>query len=256
MSMGDGTTVNAPALTAAALPRNAADLLERVRSRGPRVHCLMNTVVQKLVADGLSALGAIPSMTASPEEVAAFVRKADALCVNLGTLDAARRAAIGLALAAAGEAGRPWALDPAHCDYSPPRAAFAQKLLGRGPAVLRANAAEHALLSVPPAVVGIVTGGRDRIAGQSRAVAIENGHAWMAKVTGTGCLSGALVAAFLAVAEAPFAAAAAAMLALGVAAELAAPRAHGPGTFEPALLDALAALSPQDIVDHGRIADE
>lgn len=248
--------MSVPVLTAAALPHHAAGLLERVRSRGPRVHALMNTVVQKLVADGLSALGAVPSMTSSPEEVAAFVAKADALCVNLGTLDAARREAIGLALTAAGEAGRPWALDPAHCDYSPPRAAFAQELLERGPAVLRANPAEHALLAVPAGVVGVVTGRRDRIAGQGRAVAVENGHEWMAKVTGTGCLSGAVIAAFLAVGDEPFAAAASAMLAVGVAAGLAAPQARGPGSFEPAFLDALAALSPQNIIDHGRIADE
>lgn len=234
----------------------AAGLLDRLRMQGPRVHCLMNTVVQKLVADGLSALGVIPSMTSSPEEVAAFVRKADALCVNLGTLDAARREAINLALAAAGEAGRPWALDPAHCDYSPPRAAFAEGLLARGPAVLRANPAEHRLLVVPANVVGVVTGRHDRIVLGQRALAVGNGHEWMAKVTGTGCLSGAVIAAFLAVADEPFMAAASAMLAIGVAAERAAPHARGPGTFEPALLDALAALTPQDILDHGRISDE
>ncbi len=234
----------------------AADLLERLRTRRPRIHCLMNSVVQKLVADGLSALGAIPSMTSSVEEVADFVRKADALAVNLGTLDAARRQAIELALAAAGEAGRPWVLDPAHCDYSPGRAAFAQELLARRPTVLRANPAEHALLSVPRDVVGVVTGGHDRIMGSDRSVAVANGHRWMAGVTGTGCLSGAVIAAFLCVADEPVAAAAAAMLALGVAAELAAPQARGPGTFEPSLLDALAALTPRDIIEHGRFADE
>jgi hydroxyethylthiazole kinase len=234
----------------------AADLLERLRTRRPRVHCLMNSVVQKLVADGLSALGAVPSMTSSVEEVADFVRKADALAVNLGTLDAARRQAIELALAAADEARRPWVLDPAHCDYSPGRAAFAQELLARRPAVLRANPTEHTLLSVPRDVIGVVTGDHDRIVGSGRSVAVANGHRWMAEVTGTGCLSGAVAAAFLGVADEPFAAAAAAMLALGVAAELAAPNARGPGTFEPALLDALAALTPHDIIEHGRIADE
>ena len=143
-------------MTSHDLPGYAADLLERLRARRPRVHCLMNTVAQKLVADGLSALGAIPSMTSSPEEVTAFVAKADALTVNLGTLDAARREAIRLALDAAAGAGRPWVLDPAHCDYSPPRAAFAQELLARGPAVLRANAAEFGCVNLVPSGMAAV----------------------------------------------------------------------------------------------------
>lgn len=241
-------------MSAPSLP--AADLLERVRARAPRVHCLMNTVVQKLVADGLSALGAIPSMTASPEEVEAFVRKADALAVNLGTLDAGRREAIGLAVRAASETGKSWALDPAHCDYSPPRAALAQDLLARGPAVLRANAAEYELLRVPADVVAVQTGGTDRIMLEDAALAVENGHPLMAKVTGTGCLSGAMIAAFTAVGRDRFIAAASAMLAMGVAAEMAARHARGPGSFEPALLDALAALSGDDIIQHARIRDE
>ena len=244
------------AIDATRLPAHAADLIERLRARSPRVHCLMNTVVQKLVADGLTALGAIPSMTSSAEEVAAFVRKADALTVNLGTLDAARREAIHVALAAADDAARPWALDPAHCDYSPPRAAFAQELLARGPAVLRANAAEYDLLSVPEGVVAVRTGKSDRIALAGRALVVANGHEWTAKVTGTGCLSGAVIAAFVAVGDAPLPAAAAAILAIGVAAEVAAPHARGPGSFEPALLDALAALSPEQILQHARVNDE
>src|SRR5690606_30099042 len=63
------------------LPRLAAAMLVRVRREAPRIHCLMNTVVQKLVADGLSALGAIPSMTSSTEEMQHFARKVDALSV-------------------------------------------------------------------------------------------------------------------------------------------------------------------------------
>jgi hydroxyethylthiazole kinase len=66
---------------------SAAASLALVRQQRPRVHCLMNTVVQKFVADGLAALGAIPSMTSALEEVKAFAQRADALVVNLGTLD-------------------------------------------------------------------------------------------------------------------------------------------------------------------------
>jgi hydroxyethylthiazole kinase len=248
--------MNRPAIDAADLPRHAANLLEDVRARAPRVHCLMNTVVQKLVADALSATGGIPSMTSSPEEVGAFVTKADALVVNLGTLDAQRREAIGLALQAASETGKDWVLDPAHCDYSPTRAAFAQALLARGATVLRANAAEHELLRIPADVVCVQTGAEDRVSHGNAALAVANGHPLMAKVTGTGCLSGALIAAFVAVGGEPFTAAASAMLAVGVAAEAAARRAEGPGSFEPALLDALAALSSEDIIRHARVRNE
>lgn len=247
---------DAATLAPETLARRAADGLDRLRARAPRIHCLMNTVVQKLVADGLSALGAIPSMTSSPEEVAHFVRHADALLVNLGTLDASRREAIALGLDAAEEAGRRWALDPAHCDYSPPRAEFARRLLALAPAVLRANAAEFDILDVPERTVAVRTGRVDRISLGKRTMTVENGDPLMAKVTGTGCLAGAVVAAFLAVEDDAFVAAGCAMLAMGVAAEKAAKVAHGPGSFEPALLDALAALDGRDILERARVHDD
>lgn len=232
----------------ATVSEHTAALLGQVRHRRPRVHCLMNGVVPKFVADGLSALGAIPSMTSSPEEVGHFAARADALLVNLGTLDARRREAIGIAVDAADEKGRPWALDPAHCDYSPPRAAFAQDLLARGPSVLRANAAEFDLLCVPAGVVAVRTGKTDRIARNDAAFPVANGHPLTALVTGTGCLSGAVIAAFLAMEADPYLAACAAMLTFGVAAEMAGRVATGPGSFEPALLDALANLDGAHIL--------
>ena len=240
----------------ATTPARAAELLGELRRRRPRVHCLMNGVVPKFVADGLSALGAIPSMTSSPEEVSQFVAQADALLVNLGTLDAQRREAIGIAVDVANEKGRPWALDPAHCDYSPPRAAFAQDLLARGPAVLRANAAEFDLLSVPAGVVAVQTGKADQIAKQGVAFSVTSGHPLTALVTGTGCLSGAVIAAFLAIQADPYVAASAAMLTFGVAAEMAGKAAVGPGSFEPALLDALANLKGAHILHFAKADHE
>ncbi|MDN5928318.1 MAG: hydroxyethylthiazole kinase [Hyphomicrobiales bacterium] len=235
------------------LPRLAASMLERVRQQAPRVHCLMNTVVQKLVADGLSALGAIPSMTSSSDEVQDFARKADALVVNLGTLDKQRREAIGLALDIVATRAIPWLLDPAHCDYSPMRVRFAQDLLEHQPTALRANAAEYELLTVPDRVVAVETGAVDRISFAGRMVMVASGDPLMARVTGTGCLCGAVIAAFLAVDDEPHAATAAAMVVLGVAAEKATLRAGGPGSFEPALLDALAALDGEDILERAKV---
>src|ERR1700686_5128572 len=119
-----------------------ADVLARIRSRAPRVHFITNSVAQAYTANMLLAAGAIPSMTISSEEIAAFVASADALLVNLGTFDAERRAAVDLALGAAGEGRVPWVLDPVLIERSPPRAQFAHELVGRGPAVIRLNQRE------------------------------------------------------------------------------------------------------------------
>nr|WP_234717099.1 hydroxyethylthiazole kinase [Ensifer adhaerens] len=232
---------------------NAAALLARVRQQRPRVHCLMNTVVQKFVADGLAALGAIPSMTSSTEEVEAFARRSDALVVNLGTLDEVRRAAIRLAAVARG-AGKPWIVDPVHCDYSPSRLAFARELIASGPSVVRGNASEMDIVGEANGVLKIKTGPVDELTLGRLATRVENGHPLMAQVTGTGCLSGALIAAFMAVEPDRLKAATGALLTSGIAAEIAAEQSSGPGTFEVAFRDALAALRPEDIIANARIS--
>lgn len=235
---------------------DAADLIAHVRARRPRVHCLMNTVVQKFTADGISAIGAIPSMTSSMEEIADFVSKADALTINLGTLDAERRKVIRLAVDVAIAGGKPWILDPVHCDYSPTRLAFARELITLGPTIVRGNRAEMELIGETRASLRIMTGAVDHLSDAGRSVSIANGHAFMAVVTGTGCLSGGVIAAFLAVEKDALKAATAALCTTGVSAELAAVHTRGPGSFEPAFLDALAALGPDDLNSHARIHHE
>lgn len=234
-------------------PQQTAELLERVRARRPRVHCLMNTVVQKFTADGITVIGAIPSMTSSPDEIADFVSKADVLTINLGTLDAERRKVIELAVEIAGAAGKSWILDPVHCDYSPSRLAFAKTLIGRRPTVVRGNRTEMALIGDIGANLAIETGAVDRLTDGKRSVTVCNGHRWMADVTGTGCLSGGVIAAFLSVEPDALTAAAAALAATGVAAEQAASQARGPGSFEVAFLDALSALTPEALLTNARI---
>src|ERR1700686_259388 len=83
------------------LPIIAADILARLRTQSPRVHCITNSVAQTLTANTLLAVGAVPSMTIAPEEIGEFVKRAGALLVNLGTFDAGRRSATEIALAAA-----------------------------------------------------------------------------------------------------------------------------------------------------------
>src|SRR3974377_1730712 len=76
----------------------AVQLLPRLRARAPRVHCITNTVAQPITANVMLAVGAIPSLTTSEAEIGAFVRSADAVLVNLGTLDPERHKAIEIAV--------------------------------------------------------------------------------------------------------------------------------------------------------------
>jgi hydroxyethylthiazole kinase len=230
----------------------AADILARVRDRSPRVHCITNTVAQNYTANMLLAAGAVPSMTISPEEIVTFLAGAGALLVNLGTFDAERRAAIDIALGAVATARMPWVLDPVFIESSPGRAQFARELLARGPSVVRLNPAEFApLFGGDPiveaavrvakacATVVAVTGGTDIVTDGARRAGIGNGHAFMGLVTAMGCAASALVCAALAVETDAWLASVAALVALGVAGEIAGQTARGPGSFAAAVIDAL-----------------
>ena len=230
------------------LPDIAADTLELLRERRPRVHCITNAVAQNFTANVLLAAGPVPSMTISPDEVAAFAASADAVLVNLGTFDADRRAASETSIVQIGAANRPWVLDPVLIDRSPPRAEFARKLMTQRPAAVRLNDAEFRTLApsgrpeqyaASHRTVVAITGETDLVTDGERVITIANGHPLMARVTVMGCAETALVAAALSVERDPLHAVASAILLFGIAGEIAGDVANGPGTFAVHILDAL-----------------
>jgi hydroxyethylthiazole kinase len=246
----------------------AADVLVRIKRRAPRVHCITNSVAQAYTANMLLAAGAVPSMTIAPEEIAAFVSGADALLVNLGTFDAERGAAIEAALGALGQGGqsKPWVLDPVFVERSPARADFARDLVRRRPAVVRLNHGEFAALSGAdsgaPApqdfarrrqTVVALTGDRDLVTDGERGARIANGDALMGLVTAIGCAGSALLAAALAVERDAWIAAVAALVAFGVAGELAALVARGPGSFATTIIDELYCLDRATLRAHAKV---
>ncbi len=244
--------------------QTAGALIERLRARAPRVHCITNNVAQNFTANVLLAAGCVPSMTLSPDEVAAFAAGAQALMVNLGTFNAERSAAAEIAIGVARENKVPWVLDPVFVDRSPQRAAFARHLLTLAPAVVRLNAAEFAALAGngPQMVDGwardnktviALSGETDLVADGGRLAHIANGHALMARVTAMGCAASALVAACLAVEPDAFRGAAAALLIVDVAGELAAEKAQGPGSFAVAILDALYRLDAATLAARAKV---
>jgi hydroxyethylthiazole kinase len=240
--------------SARALVAVTADVFARLRTRSPRVHCITNNVAQNFTANALLAVGAIPAMTIAPDEIGAFVARADALLVNLGTFDAERRAAVDIAVEVAARHAKPWVLDPVFIDRSEQRAAYARTLLAKSPRAIRLNSAElialgggsgetsvSAFAQTNRTVVGL-TGQIDLVADGTRTLRFENGHPWMGQVTAMGCAASALVAAALAVESDAGVATAAALLALGVAGEWAGTMAKGPGSFAVEIIDALHGL--------------
>jgi hydroxyethylthiazole kinase len=251
-----------PASTASDVTLSAAAVLARLRDKGPRVHCITNAVAQNFTANVLLSLGCVPSMTLSAEEIEGFVAGAQALLVNLGTFDAERRQATELAVTAATGNSFPWVLDPVFVDRSRPRADFARALIARGPSAVRLNRAELAALggdASPEAfartyktVVGL-SGATDVIADGARLARVANGHPLMSRVTAMGCAASALTAACLAVEPDAFRAVAGALVLIGVAGELAAEKAAGPGSFAVAIIDTLYNLDAATLTARAKV---
>lgn len=249
------------------LPSLAGDLLDRLRVERIRVHAITNAAAQIFTANLLLAAGGIPSLTTALDEAPAFTSRCGALLINLGTLDAERRAAIPWAIATARAQHKPWVLDPVFIDASPPRLQLARLCLAGSPWVLRCNAGEFAALAAADATaesvrafaqahgtVVALTGPVDLVTDGVRTISIENGHPLMTRVTAMGCAVTALIAAFAALHESPLEASAAALTVAGVAGEIAAETAAGPGTFQPAFLDVLFALDAATLGARARSA--
>ncbi|KAA0018887.1 hydroxyethylthiazole kinase [Salinicola corii] len=251
----------------------------RLRQRAPLVHCLTNQVTVNFVANVLLAAGASPAMTDHPDEVEGLAATADALLINLGTPSADSVAAMQRASQAANRSGTPWVLDPVGAAALPLRRDVSLELMTSRPAVIRGNASEIMSLTEAGAhgrgvdtqhesqdaltaaadllaqAEGIAISGRvDRLLGRSTTdtgpltISLAGGSAWQPRATGTGCALGALIAAYLAVADTPLDAMICAHAHAAAAAERAELTAHGPGSFAVIWLDALDSVDLTDFL--------
>jgi hydroxyethylthiazole kinase len=251
-------------------PQRCGALLEQLRAAGPLIHHITNDVVTNLTANVTLALGAAPVMAQCREEVEQMVAMAGALVLNIGTLDPAQVDSMLLAGRRARALGLPVVLDPVGAGATDLRSDAAQRLLEAvRPTVVRGNAGELATLAGAGGrvrgvdsrqglevardavaelarareLIAAVTGPVDFVTDGRQGWLVHNGHPLLARVTGTGCSATSAVACFAAAApEAPLDAAVAGLAAFGLAGELAAERAAGPGTLVAHLLDALYEL--------------
>jgi hydroxyethylthiazole kinase len=98
-----------------------------------------------------------------------------------------------------------------------------------------------------------ISGETDLIVGPEGLFRIRNGHPMMTRVTGLGCTATALCGAFAAVTPDPALSAAQAMAVMGIAGEMAAEGAAGPGSLQTRFLDALYGLTEEAVLRRLRL---
>lgn len=254
--------------------------IQTVRQQAPLVHNITNYVVMNNTANALLAVGASPIMAHAPEEVAELVAISGALVINPGTLDAPWVQGMEKAIMEANRSRKPWVLDPVGAGASTYRNETFSRFISYYPTVIRGNASEIlALTSRQAATKGVdsthestavatsaqllsrttgsvvcISGAQDIITDGEKIIRLENGHPLMTRVTGMGCTASALIGAFCACIP-PFEATVAAMALMGVAGEIAAATATGPGSFQVQLLDTLYNITRDEFMDRIRIAD-
>ena len=211
---------------------------------------------------------------------AEMVGMAGALVLNIGTLTPSLVEAMLAAGRRANELGVPIVLDPVGAGATGLRTESARRLMAELEiAVLRGNAAEISILAgcggrvkgvdaagneADPVSVArrlarerdmvvAVTGPQDVVSEGERVLVVDNGHPLLGAITGTGCMASTAVAVFAAVEKDRALAAAAALACFGIAGELAAGRAAGPGSFKAALFDEVANLTPEVVATRARI---
>src|SRR4051812_41908961 len=86
--------------------------LKEIRNTNPLIHNITNIVVANFSANGLLALGASPVMADAVEEVAEMAKAADAVVLNMGTLDRDLVESMIVAGKSANEQQTPVILDP------------------------------------------------------------------------------------------------------------------------------------------------
>ncbi len=257
-----------------------ARVLGEVRQTKPLVHCITNYVTVNDCANALLAIGAAPVMADDLGEAAEIAALANAVVINIGTLNTRTIQSMSAAAGQAVALGRPAVLDPVGAGASRLRTETALALLREIRfSVIRGNVSEiktlHAgcgstrgvdaderdlreenltdviamaksLAHTAGAVVA-VTGATDVLTDGARTLLVHNGHPFLPRITGSGCMLSALAGAFCGAApDRVFDATAAALCVMGLAGEQAAARTArdgaGTGTFRTYLIDALSLM--------------
>lgn len=138
-------------------------LLNKVKHNKPLVLLINNYVTSNNVANAVSFAGGSPIVIEAVEEAEELVKSADAICINLGSINQTQENLINTILKINSKYHRPITLDPVACGSSQYRLKVANHILNTHlVSCIRANAGEIAgLLHQEWSVKGIDSGHGD-----------------------------------------------------------------------------------------------
>ena len=203
-------------------------ILCRVRQSSNLIHCITNPISINLLANSILALGCRPIMAEHPMEVEEISRNASAVLLNTGNITDVRINSMRKASETANAENIPLILDVAGISCSTFRHGFVCELLENyNFALVKGNYAEIISLAHPECrtdgvdsgafddiySVGricadlsekygtriLATGKTDIVSDGRKCIYVYGGDPMLSKVTGTGCLAGAICACFLSV---------------------------------------------------------
>lgn len=256
------------------------DLLKKIRQQKPVVHHLTNWVTIYDCANVVKILGASPVMAHAKEEAAQMAGIASALVLNIGTLTVDFVEAAKIAALSANKKGIPVILDVCGAGATSLRDTSCFDLINSARIdIIKGNASEIARiagenvktkgvdssevksdmqslaqgLAAARKCTVVVTGKEDIVADEHKIYVVKNGHPLMAHLVGTGCMAVSVIGAFAAVEKDLAYAAAAGLACFEIAAECAAKKCAGPGTFKEYLYDCLYGLDEVTINRRQRV---
>jgi len=249
-------------------------VLSQVHEKKPLVHHLTNWVTIYDCAQITRSAGALPVMAHAPEEVEEMVSLAGALVLNIGTLTTEFIDSMILAGKKANEKGIPVILDAVGAGATKLRTEKSIELLDKVKfTVIKGNSSEIGTLAGAKALTRgveaesvegslkdlasklasernctvVITGSEDIISNGEKTFGVKNGHEMMGKVVGTGCMAASVLGAFNAAESDPLKASVAALVAYGIAGEIAAGKTNKPMQFKSELMDAMSLLKKEDL---------
>jgi len=252
-----------------------AELMTLVREKRPLVHHITNDVTVNDCANITLCAGGTPAMGCAADDTRELAKMASSVVLNIGTPNRENVDAMISAGKAANETGIPVILDPVGVGATKYRMDAARRILREVKvSVIKGNPGEIGALagaggrmkgvdsegldgdpvktcislSKDTGAVVAMTGAVDIVTDGNKVVTINNGHAMMNSISGTGCMAASVIGCYASCTSDMLTASAAALAVFSIAGNKAAKRSKGPGTFIINLKDELSALTPNEVI--------